>query len=422
MHVPLRSRRSLASFAALSLVTGVAGVAGAVVDAAAPAAGATGFTYTSFSYGSRVLAGSSLASGPSATSGIGCTDAAPLRRTDDAAGAADRSALVTGNVSTTASTSKTPADARSTSTVHGLRMFGGLLSSAVIEAQSSTTETARGPRSHGSTTFSDLRIGGHGVGRTVAPNTRRSLPGIGYVILNQQTTQADGSSSSLIVDAVHVVVTQPNRFGLSTNSNVLVGHAMSGLSGPVAAFLGGEAYGTSTTASPSAQSDPKFKALMPCLGTGGRLHVITGAQVAQQGVVTTGTDRNTARGTTSASSAAGTLTATVHGVDLLSGIVSATEVTAVAQALDRNGKVTTDDHGSSFDGLSVPLDKSLGSSIPPNTEVPVPGVGTLYLHRVLRSGRSIEVRMIELIVTHSNNRGLPVGDDIRIGVAKASVR
>jgi hypothetical protein len=382
----------------------------------------TDFTFTSFSYGTRMLIGNAVTSGPSATSQIGCTQNAPLVRSDDAAGATRKSLITTGNVSTAASTTASPATASSSSTVHGVRLLGGDVISSVVKATSSTTNGAGGLASRGSVAFTDLKVDGHVVRRAMSPNTKRSLPGLGYVILNQQTKRSNATSSSLMVDAIHVVITQPNSLGIAPRTNIFIGHAMTGLASPVIGLFGGEAYGSSATSNVSARSDPKFKILMPCLGTNGKLLADSGAQAAPSGALSSGVDRNTALGTDTADSASGTMTATVHDVSLGDRLLDATGVTAVAKVVDRSGTLRFSDAGSSFEGLSIPGDPSLGSAVPPNTKLSIPGVGVLYLHRIVRTATSIEVRMIELVITHKNVGGLPSGSDIRIGVATVSLR
>jgi len=44
----------------------------------------------------------------------------------------------------------------------------------------------------------------------------------------------------------------------------------------------------------------------------------------------------------------------------------------------------------------------------------------LWLRREIITSNSIEIRMIELIISVQNSLGIPVGTDIRIGVAEAS--
>ena len=50
----------------------------------------------------------------------------------------------------------------------------------------------------------------------------------------------------------------------------------------------------------------------------------------------------------------------------------------------------------------------------------IAGLGTLYLYRVIHNfpnPHSVEVRMIELVVTQTNLLGLPIGLDIIVGDA-----
>jgi hypothetical protein len=106
-------------------------------------------------------------------------------------------------------------------------------------------------------------------------------------------------------------------------------------------------------------------------------------------------------------------------VNLL-GMVSAELVTARAHASKIGGVEKFSTAGSSFENISV-----MGTTLPPdgvkpNSHYDLPGVGTLYLHRVIKGTHHIEVRMIELVLT-APVPGLPVGADIRIGVAEASV-
>ncbi len=50
----------------------------------------------------------------------------------------------------------------------------------------------------------------------------------------------------------------------------------------------------------------------------------------------------------------------------------------------------------------------------------IPGVGTLYLHRVIQTAHGIEVRMIELLVT-ATGAPLPVGSDLVVCDAKIAI-
>ncbi len=101
--------------------------------------------------------------------------------------------------------------------------------------------------------------------------------------------------------------------------------------------------------------------------------------------------------------------------------MTASLVKADAHASKINGNLSFSDTGSTFVGLSVKGFPEINDNVPPNTRLSIAGLGTLWLHRVLHTSNSIEVRMIELIVTESNTIGIPIGTDIQVAVAEASV-
>jgi hypothetical protein len=107
---------------------------------------------------------------------------------------------------------------------------------------------------------------------------------------------------------------------------------------------------------------------------------------------------------------------------VLGNLVQAGGVKADAHASTDGGNPSFSDAGSAFASLSVQGHPEIGADVPPNTQVEIAGVGTLWLHRVIQDSHSIEVRMIELQITASDNPfGLSVGTDVRIAVASASV-
>jgi hypothetical protein len=62
----------------------------------------------------------------------------------------------------------------------------------------------------------------------------------------------------------------------------------------------------------------------------------------------------------------------------------------------------------------------INDDVAPNTELSIPGVGTLWLNRVIVSPHGIEVRMIELVLSVSVS-GNPAGTDLIISDASARV-
>ena len=101
------------------------------------------------------------------------------------------------------------------------------------------------------------------------------------------------------------------------------------------------------------------------------------------------------------------------------GLVTATAVKADVTA---SGNPPSFGDTSSFVGLSVAGQPGIGDSVPANTKVPLPGIGTLWLHRVVQTGSSIRVIMIQLNVTvPSNPLGLSPGTVVDIASAQVNV-
>ena len=70
-----------------------------------------------------------------------------------------------------------------------------------------------------------------------APNTTMALPGVGYVILNEQIPTGDGvTTAGMTVNMIHVVLQQPilgllgQVIGYQTVGDIIVGSATSSVS------------------------------------------------------------------------------------------------------------------------------------------------------------------------------------------------
>jgi hypothetical protein len=112
-------------------------------------------------------------------------------------------------VNTTGSISGTNASAQSSATVEKLNILNGLVTADSVVAVASSTGNGMSATSSGAgSTLIGLTVGGVVFGNvTPLPNTIIPLPGVGTVILNEQTTGGDGvQSTSLTVNMIHVVL------------------------------------------------------------------------------------------------------------------------------------------------------------------------------------------------------------------------
>jgi hypothetical protein len=190
-------RHLMNRFVVLGLVVGY-GSAGAPLGAQTSVAGEA--------YGSFVrLGGTTTKSATATLPDTGGMAAADLDFTN-APGA-----LSSGWVSTTSTgaSGALKATSQSTAAVEDVNVLGGLITARTAIAVASSYATGAGVASDAAgSTVTDLVVNGMPVAigdAAFPPNTRIALPGVGYVILNEQQQMGDGvQSSGVTVNLIHV--------------------------------------------------------------------------------------------------------------------------------------------------------------------------------------------------------------------------
>jgi hypothetical protein len=403
-------------------LTAAAVIAGSVLVQASPAfAKAVETGYQGSAYGTQVNFDSTVESGRSALVVLGCVAQAGVTHTNSVADVAAPE-VTTGTIDTSvASESMAGAVASASSTtVQSASLLGGLVAADAVTSASTTSRTsstgAYGVSATG-TEFTGLTVAGVPVSGTPAPNTKLTLPGVGYVVLNQQTSHIGADSASLTVIGLRVVVTVTTPVA-DAGTQIDVGYATSSLGGPVRGLLNGVGYGASAHVGGNLIAGEEFPQPMPCLGTHGSTLTNSGVSAGIPGVLTAGTVTSTAAGSAGAKRVTGQVTATVEGLDL-GGMVTATAVEADVTAA---GNPPAFGDTSTFLGLSVAGQPGIGDNVPANTKVPLSGIGTLWLHKVVQTGSGIRVIMIQLDVTvQSNPLGLTPGTVINVASAQVGV-
>ncbi len=384
----------------------------------------TGFLFSANAFGTRLNVGNVVKSGPTAQSGIGggCgTTQAPVHSENTILTVDLPLRLTTGVINTSADGSVLQDGtqrATATAETYDANVLAGLITADVVKAVSTITHDAGGfHTSAAGTTFVNLVVAGSTISANTAPNTRIELVGLGHVVINEQFAKPQ----SLTVNGIHVYITQANVLNIPLGTQIIVSHAFSTLSGPgIHGTLDGSAYGTSARVANVITSGKTAVVGMPCLGTKGAQKTNQILQVQLPGVFSVGEVVDTAQGTVNATSATGETTSTIQAVNVLSDLVKANVVRADARASKVNGTLSFSDSGSSFVGLSVKGFAQINDNVAPNTRLTIEGLGTLWLHRVIRTGNSIEVRMIELIITQQNTLGIKIGTTVQVAVAHAS--
>src|SRR3989442_1453864 len=132
-------------------------------------------------------------------------------------------AITSGGISESAS-------AQSLATVEQVNILNGLITAdAVVPISSSRGDAITATSDAAGSTLLGLVVNGVRLGDvTPAPNTRIDIPGVGTVILNEQTQSGDGvGTSALTVNMIHVVLRDPQTGTIT--GDIIVGSAQSGV-------------------------------------------------------------------------------------------------------------------------------------------------------------------------------------------------
>jgi hypothetical protein len=384
-------------------------------------------TYEGTAYGTSVFVGSTVVLGqtaPSTLGGVCGTPQQPVMVSGNSAGVSLPPIISGGATNTTANSALNIAQAESD--VVGVNLLAGLISAQELKAMTTTTLDSSGVLhvSSAGTNFNNLVVLGHLYNGTVAPNTRITLPLLGYVVLNEQTSNVGTSSASLSINMLHVHVTGFNLLGIQIGTEIIVSNAVSGIVNVFSpAIITGGSFATQVTGQPLTSAATAPEAL-PCLGTHGQILTNTLAGLHLTSILVSGTVTDTVESNLTALTSSGNTTSTVENLNLLSGLVSASLIKAQTSTYVNVSSPYRITGSGQFIGLSVAGHPEIGDNVPQNTQVPLAGLGTLYLYRVINnfpSPHSVEVRMIELVVTQTNLLGLPIGLDVIVSDANQTI-
>jgi hypothetical protein len=379
------------------------------------------FVHAGNAWGTKVQVGSLIVSTPSAKAEIGdCnakTGAASAHKTAlsiDIPGVLT-SATIDSRVETGRSINST--FTRATETIEGLNLLGGTIKATALKALSEVRFTdGSGFNFQNGSSVLNLTINGQAI-VAPAPNTRIDLPGIGFVIVNEQRRTVKPNFASQEVNLLHVHVTNAgNPLGLALGTDITVAHAHAGLSTPlpIGGLVNGSATGVFAQVGNAVKIGQSPHSSIPCLGG---QNSATVASVNLPDLLSTSTLTTSAEGTLGPTKTVGHTTATVENVNVLNGLVKATAVRSVAHGQFNGTSYSFNSNGSTFLNLTVS-----GIPINPgvNRVIPIANVGTLYLYRVTKGPKSIEVRMIEIVLSTNNTLGLPGGTTVRVATANVS--
>lgn len=321
-------------------------------------------------------------------------------------------------------------DVMEQSRIEGLTMLGGLVTADVLTATSRTSFGPDGFARLGAVEVVNLRIGTTTLDGAVARGTRVDLPGVGYVVLNEQQRTGNGTTSGgLVVNGLRVHLDSVTGY----RGDVSVAHAETAIDRPSGtdSTVGAFAHVLTANVRPVLTIHPQGTSGLACNG-GDAASDILGVNFPLV-ETSSGTGHTEVHGAVTADGARAEASATLEDLIVL-GLVEGEAATATAETAGTPGSVESTG-GAEFVNLVVAGGEAINGAVPPNTRVAIPGLGYAVLNQQVcesdgadpRSCRgvgssAITVTAIRVVVRVSDNAfGLPVGATMSVAVAHSQV-
>lgn len=322
------------------------------------------------------------------------------------------------------------AEVQNTSTINGMNALGGMITADNIKASAdvSATASAMTPSSSGST-FTNLKIAGQAIPDQVPPNTVVTLPGFGTATLNKVATRGGfHTNGRILVEMMTIDVTQKhNSLGIPAGSRFVIGHASAAFTRDQPAYVfSGQAYATAANGASGNDLQNHVGKAAPvaidCEGTNGKTKTNNVNALDVSGVMSSGDAITTAFAGPEGSTQVSRTTASVADMNFFGGMITASSIQAVAQDSIQGGVETGSADGSGFSGLTI-AGVTVPVDTPPNTSFDLPGIGTAVVNEQnVKNNGNVSVTGLHIIVTSPNPEGMPVGTELFIAHANASLK
>ncbi len=360
--------------------------------------------------------------GPSVPVALSCTTPPATNTITNSGLALSGNSLVSSGSATSTITINRTATSLSVQTsedIHNLSMLGGVIAANEIHAVVTSTATTTGATSANSSSFSGLTVAGLPVNSSPTPNTSLTLPGLGSVILNEQSGPTNGAKTTTIgVILMDIRITALHAVGLASGTRIVIAFVQSAIQ-PSAVHATAYTLYASGLGGSTPAIGPVAVAGTSCQG-GSSTVGLNGYTVPVVG--NTGNATSSASGAITSSSATATAQNSISNVNLLGGLITADKIATTASASWNGGG----SRSGSATFVNVKVNGSLlPSNLAPNTRENLPGIGYVIVNEQYGSSNASEatetVIGIDINVTVSNNStGLLAGARIIVSAATSS--
>lgn len=390
-------------------------------------AGASDFQFVGYAGGSIVRAlNNTVTSDLTAASNInGQTPG--IADSNQTAGVTVPSLLATGAVVTSSISSAVPGGYKveSKSRTAGISALGGAITATAVESTSTVTLIDGAVTSSVTTQLIGLKIAGIKLPVNIPPNYHVTIPNIASVYLNFAVTSRAAPSVMALGIGLYVGLLKP--FGNNAIGAALAINPTYAAIGPITIppsghIVRGKSWGTEVTAHVgtlvNVQSDPTAPASMAAGGTNGVTKTVSVAGVNLTPLLHVGAVTDTAKGTNTNTLWESETTSRIAALNLFNGAIKADAITADAHVRGTAGGVVVTG-GSDLLNLSIG-GNPIALNTAPNTVINLLGLGTITINKQVRTAASISVIAVD-IVLDTAQAGLPVGAEVKLAVATASV-
>ena len=175
--------------------------------------------------------------------------------------------------------------------------------------------------------------------------------------------------------------------------------------------VSGEAFGVSAAVTSALGTVAVPKTPDVVLPSGGGMVANEVLGVSVPGTVTSDTLSVTTTGAIGANTASAQSTATAENVNVAGGLVRARAVVAISSSTANGTTATSNAEGSTFVELFV-NGVPQGVNPPPNTQIDIPGVATVFLNEQVLSGDGVHTKALTVNMIHVVLTGAAAGDII----------
>ncbi len=357
--------------------------------------------------------------GPYGSSWVGCTTSHAMQESNGVNKLAlgKLATILDGKSLVSIERVKANTSAQATVNAHTIDVLQGMIIADNIQATSNSAMTTMNASSSADSIWlSHLSIGGRPFEEHVpASNTKITLDGLGYVMLNEQYQVNKANMTHMIVNMIHVYITQENK-QVRNGAQIIIGHTETAITRTyLPHILRSNLYDYSASMHVSLKDHASHTVAthISCTGGSNQAHSVSQLPfvIGHSGLAVENTS-----GRILADGSNNNGLVHISNLHMLQGLIDIESMNASAY-VERSAHTT---HGATTSLMNAHIaDITLNSAMKPNTRIQLRGIGDVTLNeqasKVSKFYIEQQVNALDIHVTQKNDQDLPVGAHIIVG-------